>query len=658
MKFTIGKKLALGFGFATLILLAFGLFGIKVLNEFKEDITGVESNQNEILIAEKLKIDAVSILDLITDASLTKDESVINDEAKPKYLETKKGIEELIKLNTDDKELAEKLEKLNKKLDELFVTGKRMFDAYNIDWNLGNLNMEDFDKIAETFIEDVDTIADAKIMVGKNSILEMKSMSDSSMFLSLIFLSFSIITSIVIAFFTSKKITVPVNKLNKAALQISKKDYNVDLEVSSNDEIGELAASFNAMIDTIIIQNGYLDNLPTPIMVIDNNFEIEYMNKKGAEVIGVDQKSLSGKKCYDQFKTGHCNTEKCACSQAMKKDGVVTEETIAKPQGKDIPIMYTGGPIKNKKGEIIGAIEYIADITDLKERENYLKRSTDVILGAMGKFSQGDLTVNIIAENQNDDIGKLFNGFNSSVLKINEALNQVMETVQATASAAHQISSSAEELAAGSQEQSSQTSEVATAVEQMVATITQTTQHVLQTNQAAKESGDLAKGGQNVIQATINGMKKIEEVVRNSSKTILELGESSGQIGEIIQVINDIADQTNLLALNAAIEAARAGEQGRGFAVVADEVRKLAERTTSATNEIEAMVNKIQKDSQNAVNSIKLGNDEVSRGMGEATKAGESMTKIVHSSNVVVEISTQVAAASEEQSATVEQISR
>ncbi|MCB0749016.1 MAG: PAS domain-containing protein, partial [Ignavibacteriae bacterium] len=383
MKFTIGKKLALGFGFATLILLAFGLFGIKVLNEFKEDITGVESNQNEILIAEKLKIDAVSILDLITDASLTKDESVINDEAKPKYLETKKGIEELIKLNTDDKELAEKLEKLNKKLDELFVTGKRMFDAYNIDWNLGNLNMEDFDKIAETFIEDVDTIADAKIMVGKNSILEMKSMSDSSMFLSLIFLSFSIITSIVIAFFTSKKITVPVNKLNKAALQISKKDYNVDLEVSSNDEIGELAASFNAMIDTIIIQNGYLDNLPTPIMVIDNNFEIEYMNKKGAEVIGVDQKSLSGKKCYDQFKTGHCNTEKCACSQAMKKDGVVTEETIAKPQGKDIPIMYTGGPIKNKKGEIIGAIEYIADITDLKERENYLKRSTDVILGAM-----------------------------------------------------------------------------------------------------------------------------------------------------------------------------------------------------------------------------------------------------------------------------------
>ena len=192
----------------------------------------------------------------------------------------------------------------------------------------------------------------------------------------------------------------------------------------------------------------------------------------------------------------------------------------------------------------------------------------------------------------------------------------------------------------------------------MVATITQTTQHVLQTNQAAKESGDLAKGGQNVIQATINGMKKIEEVVRNSSKTILELGESSGQIGEIIQVINDIADQTNLLALNAAIEAARAGEQGRGFAVVADEVRKLAERTTSATNEIEAMVNKIQKDSQNAVNSIKLGNDEVSRGMGEATKAGESMTKIVHSSNVVVEISTQVAAASEEQSATVEQISR
>ncbi len=315
--------------------------------------------------------------------------------------------------------------------------------------------------------------------------------------------------------------------------------------------------------------------------------------------------------------------------------------------------------IQEKSDEAAKAANEAREIRDQAlDNQKYLERSTKVLLGEMDKFSNGDLTVNIIPENADDDIGKVFIGFTNSVAKINQAINEVLEAVGATASAANQISSSAEELAAGSQEQSSQTSEVATAIEQMAATITQTTQHVVQTNEAAKDSGDMAKNGQKVIEATIAGMKKIEEVVSHSSKIILELGESSGQIGEIIQVINDIADQTNLLALNAAIEAARAGEQGRGFAVVADEVRKLAERTSSATNEIEGMVTKIQKDSKNAVDAIEQGNAEVSKGMEEASKAGESMAKIVQSSDEVLDISTQVATASEEQSATVEQISK
>ncbi len=315
--------------------------------------------------------------------------------------------------------------------------------------------------------------------------------------------------------------------------------------------------------------------------------------------------------------------------------------------------------IQEKSDEADRAAKEAREIRDQAlENQKYLERSTKILLGEMDKFSNGDLTVNIIPENADDDIGNLFNGFNDSVAKINQAINEVAEAIEATASAANQISSSAEEMAAGSQEQSAQTSEVAAAIEQMAATISQTTQHVLQTNKAAQESGDFAKNGQRVIEGTIAGMKKIEEVVSHSSKIILKLGESSGQIGEIIQVINDIADQTNLLALNAAIEAARAGEQGRGFAVVADEVRKLAERTSSATNEIEGMVTQIQKDSKNAVEAIEQGNEEVSKGMIEATKAGESMTEIVRSSEEVLEISTQVAAASEEQSATVEQISK
>ncbi|MCL6097096.1 MAG: methyl-accepting chemotaxis protein, partial [Bacteroidetes bacterium] len=133
---------------------------------------------------------------------------------------------------------------------------------------------------------------------------------------------------------------------------------------------------------------------------------------------------------------------------------------------------------------------------------------------------------------------------------------------------------------------------------------------------------------------------------------------SSNEIGEIVQVIDDIADQTNLLALNAAIEAARAGEQGRGFAVVADEVRKLAERTTKATKEIATMIRQIQKDTEGAVVSMNEGTTEVEKGKVLADKAGHALKQIISGAEEVVDISTQVAAASEEQSSAAEQISR
>ncbi|MBK7104856.1 MAG: methyl-accepting chemotaxis protein [Ignavibacteriae bacterium] len=298
--------------------------------------------------------------------------------------------------------------------------------------------------------------------------------------------------------------------------------------------------------------------------------------------------------------------------------------------------------------EIIGGFNEVLDAVILP-----VKDGTEVL----EKMAGGDLTSRVLKDYKGDH-QKIKDSINLLGDSLENVLTEISDAVAATASAANQISSSAEELAAGSQEQSSQTSEVATAVEQMVATITQTSQHVVGTNDAAKTAGTLANSGKVVIEDTINVMKRIEEVVSDSSKIILELGESSGQIGEIVQVINDIADQTNLLALNAAIEAARAGEQGRGFAVVADEVRKLAERTTSATNEIEEMVSKIQKNSENAVEAIGKGNEEVSKGMVEAIKAGDSMGQIVKSSNEVLDISSQVATASEEQSATAEQISK
>ncbi|MFH0736500.1 MAG: methyl-accepting chemotaxis protein [bacterium] len=292
-----------------------------------------------------------------------------------------------------------------------------------------------------------------------------------------------------------------------------------------------------------------------------------------------------------------------------------------------------------------------------EKQKMYLSKSVDVLLVSMEKFSEGDLTVQLNIEND-DEIGRLFNGFNRAVNNISEMLLKVNDAVEATASASNQISSSTEEMAAGAQEQSSQTTEVAGAVEEMTRTIFENSKNTSYAALTAKNAGNDALEGGRVVNETIEGMNKIAMVVKQSADTVYTLGQNSDKIGEIVQVINDIADQTNLLALNAAIEAARAGEQGRGFAVVADEVRKLAERTSKATKEIAGMIKTIQKDTGEAVDSMKRGTTEVENGKNKAAQAGVVLDKIVEGAKKVADVIIQVAASGEQQAATVEEIGK
>ena len=276
---------------------------------------------------------------------------------------------------------------------------------------------------------------------------------------------------------------------------------------------------------------------------------------------------------------------------------------------------------------------------------------------ALEQIATGDLTVRITS-NYKGDHQVIKNSINTVAESLDKTISDVNRAIKATSASSNEISSSTEEMAAGAQEQSAQTGEVATAIEEMTKTIIDTTRNAGTAAENAKKAGDIAGEGGKAVEATIEGMQRIAEVVQSSAETVKKLGKSSDEIGEIVQVIDDIADQTNLLALNAAIEAARAGEQGRGFAVVADEVRKLAERTTKATKEIAVMIKQIQADTAEAVDSMSKGTGEVEKGKELAARAGESLQEIIEASVKVVDDISQVASASEEQSSTAEQISK
>ena len=230
------------------------------------------------------------------------------------------------------------------------------------------------------------------------------------------------------------------------------------------------------------------------------------------------------------------------------------------------------------------------------------------------RITEGDLTAQIEATGT-DETGQLMSALKNMVTKLQSIISEVKSAASNIASASYELNASSELMTKGAGEQASRATQVATASEEMSQTVLDIAKNTSSIETSAIDTTTLAKNGETVVNRSVDKVKSIAYTIDQSAQLVKSLGERSNQIGEIVNVINDIADQTNLLALNAAIEAARAGEQGRGFAVVADEVRKLAERTGNSTAEIGDMVKSIQNEVHQVVLSMENITKEVKAGL-------------------------------------------
>lgn len=517
---------------------------------------------------------------------------------------------------------------------------------------------------------------------------------------SIVVLLLLVVSASVFLAFVNRNITAPLSRLVGAVERMAKGDTSARVEVDVQDEIGQLGLAFNRMTEQIAqvqeegqrnlreatVKAGVTENAPVNIMVADRDFNITYINPQSLKTLVEIEDVLP---CRGNEVLGK-NID------FFHKDPPHQRQILSDP--KNLPhqvqfelghhtLLLLASPIFDESDEYVGPMVTWEVITEKVRLEREARERTEEIQRQREEAETKRQHVLGVAEEvlkASAEVATAADKLSTSAQQLNEGSAQQQQTMEGNASAVQEMAASARSVADSTDnlarlvtENSAALNELASsvvsvtqnaeqmshtvmgnasAIEELATSIQTQAQGAEQANAMAQQASQVAGEGAQVVRQAIEGMERVADRVRMSSSTIGDLGKSSAQISKIVSVINDIADQTHLLALNAAIEAARAGEHGRGFSVVADEVRLLAERTSKATEEIDAMIGRIQEDTRGVVSSMEEGVREVEEGTELAARSGEALEQIGLGVRQVNELMGQLSAASKEQATTSDEI--